>query len=656
MPSDDDILFGELAMELGLLAPHQVKECLDIQKHMAEDLGMEQSLGEIMASKGYLTREDGKKVHQEAQKRSGKQVVIGPYEMIGKIGQGGMGEVYKARVQGTGAVVAMKILPARFAADREFVARFHREAEIACKLDHPNIVRAIEASEDRGHHYFVMEYVEGESVWDRLKRENIIPEAEALRMIRKVAMALQHAFRSGLVHRDVKPDNIFLASDGEVKLGDMGMAKETDQEVTRITQTRAIVGTPYYMAPEQARASHVDHRCDIYSLGATLYHMVTGQVPFEGTSALAIINQHLHEELPYPADINDDLTDEVCDLISKMMAKDPDDRYQTPLEFIHDLDLVIQGETPESDVLPVGKSSIRKAVKMRDATELAERRRRRLEADRRRSRRAGSVAGVPAAAPASGNQMLILGVGLVAVLLLIVAVVFWTAPDESGTSETSFSGSGPIAKEPGEVDNIVPSRRPSDVKLVKFRQSVKDTAELLADDFSNMTWVTEKLRRMANETSETGFAKIAMDSIRKIECRHDEVVAAAYGVTAAEAEKAIVARRLDLALRQLSNFEKEYGKTNYYYMRGSAKVREARARIDQLAAGAIRKADAEAMAAAEKGNFGESLGIYGRLAKLGLPKPKAHAAKRRSQIQALELRVSQLELRAISQENRMRRK
>ena len=156
-----------------------------------------------------------------------------------------MGAVFRARVKRTGAIVALKVLPPKFAAEKSFVARFHREAEIASRLDHPNIVRAIQSGEHEGRHYFAMEFVEGESVGRRLRREKIIPEGEALRVVRQVAFALDHAYSHDMVHRDIKPDNIFLAEDGGVKLGDMGLAKEIDQEVTKITKTGVMVGTPH---------------------------------------------------------------------------------------------------------------------------------------------------------------------------------------------------------------------------------------------------------------------------------------------------------------------------------------------------------------------------------------------------------------------------
>ena len=436
MPSEEDILFGKIAIEKGYVTREQVDEALQNQNKMVE-MGLDQPLGEVMVSKDYFSRDILRELTRELQRRSGRHRTIGPYEPVAKLGEGGMGAVYKAKFRATGAIVAMKILSKRLAADRDFVARFRREAEIASRLNHPNIVRAIAAGEDAGYHYFIMEYVEGENVGTWLRRSGVIPEGQALEIVRDVAFALAHAHEAGLVHRDVKPDNIFLAPHGGVKLGDMGLAKATDEDVTRITQAGMMVGTPYYVSPEQASGErNLDTRTDIYSLGATLYHLVTGEVPFAGATALEIVNKHLHEELPWPAEVNDDLTDDICYLIEKMMAKAPRDRYQEPLELIHDIDLVIRGMSPDSAVLAIGKSSIRKAVSVRQEPEAAERRQRRLEADAERSLHHRARVGVGLPGARETNWALV-GVGIGAgVVMLIIAVVLLLTPSAPVTDKT----------------------------------------------------------------------------------------------------------------------------------------------------------------------------------------------------------------------------
>jgi len=383
MPTSADVAFAELAISSGYVSPHQARECFDNQQAMA-DMGVKQPLAKIMVAKGYLTTDQLAKLEREYDELVGIQKALGPYQILEKIGEGGMGTVFKARASKTGAIVALKMLPPHLARDENFVKRFLREAKIAAQLNHPNIVAAIEAGSANKQHYFAMEYVEGETVQQRLDRDRLIPEGEALHIVRRVAFALQYAASMGLIHRDIKPDNIFLLPGGEVKLGDMGLAKSIDQDVTKLTKSKMVVGTPQYISPEQARGvEDLDIRCDIYSLGATLHHMITGEIPYEARSTFAMLNKHLHEEVPWPADINDDLTDDVCQLIQAMMAKDPADRYQTPLDLIYDLDLVIKGAAPSTAMLEIGKSAIRPAVRVRKAADAAERRRLRLEADAR---------------------------------------------------------------------------------------------------------------------------------------------------------------------------------------------------------------------------------------------------------------------------------
>ena len=257
---------------------------------------------------------------------------IGGYEIIGRLGRGGMGTVLKARQLTMDRVVALKVLPPRLARSEHFVRRFLREARSAAKLNHTNIVQAIDAGCADGYYYFVMEFVDGVTVRQLMRREGRIKEAKALKIAAGVARALTHAWKRGIVHRDVKPDNIMVTSDGVVKLADLGLARSYDKP-TDVTIEGSAVGTPYYMAPEQARGDlNIDTRADIYALGAALFHMVTGQVPFTGITSAAVIAMHLTEPPPSAKDINPCLSDAISELIRWMMAKDPDQRPQTPAD------------------------------------------------------------------------------------------------------------------------------------------------------------------------------------------------------------------------------------------------------------------------------------------------------------------------------------
>ena len=284
---------------------------------------------------------------------------IGPYEPMMKLGSGGMGVVIKARHLETGEVVALKVLPRRLYEDPEYITRFVREANNASKLNHPNIMRGLGADKTAdGLYYYAMELIDGESVQEILDRMGTIPESQAVAVCVRVCRALQHAQEHGIVHRDIKPENIMINREGKVKLTDLGLAKETVDST--VTQTGIALGTPHYMSPEQARGEReIDIRSDLYSLGATLYHMVTGDPPFAGKSAAVVITKHLMEQVPYPRDIRPELSDGICQVIQRMMAKEPEDRYATPYDTVEDLEMVARGEEPRLGKLDGRKSSVR---------------------------------------------------------------------------------------------------------------------------------------------------------------------------------------------------------------------------------------------------------------------------------------------------------
>ena len=279
---------------------------------------------------------------------SGPRRVIGGFEIIEKIGEGGMGAVFKARQVSMDRLVALKLLPERLAQNEEFTARFLREARTAAKLDHVNVVRGIDVGRDGEDYYFAMEFVEGESVAKVLKREGVMPEERAVRIAVQVARALSHAWEQKLIHRDIKPDNILLTKNDVAKLADLGLARSTQQDSMMMTQTGVAVGTPHYMSPEQTRGEKsIDIRTDIYSLGATLYHLVTGHTPFSGSTLAVVLTKHLTEPV-VPAHIrNPDVSARLSWIISKTMMKDPDERYATPRELMEDLELVADGRDPE---------------------------------------------------------------------------------------------------------------------------------------------------------------------------------------------------------------------------------------------------------------------------------------------------------------------
>ncbi len=263
----------------------------------------------------------------------GKIDQVGEFRLTKKIGEGGMGTVFKAHQVSMDRDVALKVLPKHLAKNPGFVDRFYREARASAKLDHPNIVRGIAVGEDKGYHYFAMEFIDGESVDKRLEHGKLAV-GDAVKIAIDVARALDHAHTKGMVHRDIKPDNIMITRAGQVKLADLGLAKSTDED-SGLTQTGSGFGTPYYMPPEQAlNAKYVDNRSDIYALGATLYHLVTGQVAYNGETAVEVLTAKKEGKHAPARRLNPDVPDLLDLIIDKMMHADPKARYQNAAEVI----------------------------------------------------------------------------------------------------------------------------------------------------------------------------------------------------------------------------------------------------------------------------------------------------------------------------------
>jgi serine/threonine protein kinase len=261
---------------------------------------------------------------------------LGEYEILSKIAEGGMGAVYKARHSRTGMVVAIKVIAKDTARNPVLLQRFKQEFDAARLIDHPNVVKALEYHA-HPQPYIVLEYVDGESVGQRLQRRGAFEEQEAIRLIAQVCEGLQRAHKQGLVHRDVKPDNILITRDGQAKLTDLGLVKDIEADLN-LTRTGRGLGTPHYMAPEQFRnAKNVDVRSDIYSLGATLYAMVTGVIPFENTNPLDCWMRKIRNEFPSPRELNPKVSERVDWAIRRAMSAEPERRPASCREFLEDL-------------------------------------------------------------------------------------------------------------------------------------------------------------------------------------------------------------------------------------------------------------------------------------------------------------------------------
>jgi len=340
-----DTLFGRMAVDQGLCTDDELRRAIQEYKERRKVDPL--MLQDLMVQLGYITAGQAERLKTNIKESKAAATQIPGYKILGKLGAGAMAVVYKGKQLSLNRSVAIKVLPRRFSENPEYVQRFYKEGQAAGKLNHPNIVQAIDVGEAGGYHYFVMEYVEGKTIADDIANGHIFGEIEAIEIIIQVCHALQHAHAHGLVHRDVKPKNIMINTQGVVKLADMGLARETtDIEAAQSEEGKAY-GTPYYIAPEQIRGKiDIDGRADIYGLGATFYHMVTGRVPFTGDDSAEIMKRHLREKLIPPDHINTTLSAGVSEVIEIMMAKRREDRYNNVEELLLDLEALRQGHPP----------------------------------------------------------------------------------------------------------------------------------------------------------------------------------------------------------------------------------------------------------------------------------------------------------------------
>ncbi|MCG3179427.1 MAG: Serine/threonine-protein kinase PknD [Phycisphaerae bacterium] len=345
MPHPDDTELARLAVESKLARQEEVAAAQEAR--LAESqAGRVRPLAEVLVERQVLTPGQVERLAGEIETAKPSQQIPG-YQILSKVGAGAMAKVYKARQLSLDRVVAIKVLPKKWSNDPEFVERFYKEGKAAAQLSHNNIVQAIDVGEAGGYHYFVMEFVEGHTVHDELVRNKVYSEKEALDIVIQMAKALAHAHERGFIHRDVKPKNIMLTKDRVAKLADMGLARQASDEEAARSEAGKAYGTPYYISPEQIRGEmDIDFRADIYSLGATAYHMVTGRVPFDGPTPAAVMHKHLKEELIPPDHINKSLSAGMAEVIEMMMARERHHRYKSTRELLQDLEAVAKGEQP----------------------------------------------------------------------------------------------------------------------------------------------------------------------------------------------------------------------------------------------------------------------------------------------------------------------
>ncbi len=334
-----DTMFGKIALEQGLCTDAELRHSVEELKHRHKTNPI--ILKDLMVDLGYVTGTQADRLRRSIKETKAVAHQIPGYKILGKLGAGAMAIVYEAKQLSLNRSVAIKVLPKRFSENPEYVARFYKEGQAAGKLNHNNIVQAFDVGEAGGYHYFVMEYVEGKTLYDDLAAGKVFAEDEALNIVIQVAHALAHAHSCGLIHRDIKPKNIMIKTAGIVKLADMGLARETTDIEAAQTEEGKAYGTPYYIAPEQIRGEiDIDGRADIYGLGATFYHLVTGRVPFMADNPADVMRKHLKEQLIPPDHINTSLSAGTSEAIEIMMTKRKEDRYSDAAELLADLEAI----------------------------------------------------------------------------------------------------------------------------------------------------------------------------------------------------------------------------------------------------------------------------------------------------------------------------
>src|SRR6266498_3022424 len=392
----------------------------------------------------------------------GPRILAGRYEVGRLLGAGGMAEVYEGHDRLLARRMAIKILLSQYAHDPAFLERFRREAQSAASLSHPNIVSVFDTGSDGDTWFIVMELVAGNTLRDLIHLHGPVHPARAAEICSEVAGALAVAHARGIVHRDVKPGNVMLTTEGKVKVMDFGIARAT--AVPSITQTSAVVGTAQYIAPEQAQGLEVDGRTDVYALGCCLYEMVTGQVPFSGPTPVAIAYRHVREEPTPPRALNPDVPPPLERVCLKAMAKRPEDRYQTAAEMQRDLERVRVGE-PVTVAGPLPSQQTTQAIGAAGYGEAATSL---LGAG-------GTVAGTRAARYAEGvpeQRRGSLGWVLAAILALVVVglAAFFitravtspsTSPSTTVTTPTTFPTSVPTTTEPPTTPTTQPPTTPT---------------------------------------------------------------------------------------------------------------------------------------------------------------------------------------------------
>ena len=474
------------------------------------------------------------------------------YEIISEIGSGGMANVYKAHDNKLDRMVAIKVLKQEFTLDETILSKFRKEALAAGSLNHPNIVSVYDLGHEIGSDYIVMELIEGITLKDYIRRRDMLSSEEVLKIAIKVADAMKIAHANGIIHRDIKPQNIMVTPQGDVKVTDFGIAKAASS--TTVTATGETLGSVHYLSPEQARGGEVDARSDLYSLGITMYEMATKQLPFVADTPVAVAMKQLHEQLPNPSSKAPQLWPGLSDIIIKLTQKKPELRYQSADQLIIDMKrlyrnpnfrIPLNGEAYFDPNYVDPKQKAESEMRQRELNRIAKEREARQKAKRKRR-----------------NQIILFSViGVVIVLLLVVMLwlILHKDPEENtssipsstpteSTSESSeeetSSSSQVIEEEPQIVPNLVGKTYEEAQQIIKSTlDGIYVNIETRADDEVEAGYVIEQFPEEGSEIREGDSIKLYI-SLGKDQ--NFVTVPNLYNMTEEEARQALEAKGLQL--------------------------------------------------------------------------------------------------------------
>lgn len=349
----DRLPFGELALLFGFISRE------DLSLALRDQVLKDQKIGKLLINQGSITKDEARKI-LKCQKRDGP---IEGYVLIQRIGSGGMGTVYKSTQKSLNRTVAIKILNREAAGNDIQRRRFIQEAHLLAQLQHPNLIQCFDIGESNDLVYLVMEFVEGRNAREVLNHEGRYDEETALTYLAQCLEGMIHYHEKSIIHRDIKPENLLLSEEGVMKITDLGLSKQltNDLFLTRVGKT---VGTPYYISPELAKGqASIDIRSDLYSLGATFYHLMCGVPPFDGDSSAEILTKHVREDAEKPSKWNEELSKSVDHILLKMLEKAPKKRYQDPEEALADVQSLLDNGKLSSEVTRRRTTSINAAVR-----------------------------------------------------------------------------------------------------------------------------------------------------------------------------------------------------------------------------------------------------------------------------------------------------